>query len=238
MKSIKHLEMTNHVSPYIKIDSFQAKLGRDEDVSVIQLQSDNKQVAEDLVDFIESGHKNVLDADFSPAKNTQKMYNIFVELERNDDLPKNIMELIRDIEKTTGILPWKFSFYKNESTYKLSEENLNNQIPTSSDQYLFLIDDKVDEDINELFGESSVKVTREGKQLTLDKKWTKHKFIIESMNVPGDDIKGIYKIDQNSSSQSSYINSWLGGSWSVVKLNDMYKIAKGKKNIIVKSEEI
>ena len=107
MKSIKNLEMYNHVSPEVVIDAFQAKLGRDEDVSVIQFQSDNKDVAADLVSFVETGHDYVLDADFSAAKNTQKMYNVFVELERCESLPNNIMELVRDMENVTGILPWK-----------------------------------------------------------------------------------------------------------------------------------
>ena len=65
MKSIRNLEMSNHVSPEVVIDAFQAKLGRDEDVSVIQFQSDNKDVASDLVQFIESGHDYILDADYS-----------------------------------------------------------------------------------------------------------------------------------------------------------------------------
>ena len=69
MKSVKNLEMQSHVSEVITIDSFQAKLGKDEDVSVIKLQTDNKSVAEDLVHFIETGSKFVLDADNSPAKN-------------------------------------------------------------------------------------------------------------------------------------------------------------------------
>ena len=36
MKSIKNLEMQNHISELITIDNFQAKLGNDEDVSVIK----------------------------------------------------------------------------------------------------------------------------------------------------------------------------------------------------------
>ena len=238
MKSIQFLEMTNHVSPLIKIDTFKAKLGRDEDVSVIQLQTDNKEVAKDLVSFIESGHKEVLDADFSPAKNEQKKYNVFIELERNENLPRQIMELVRDIEKITGMMPWNFTFYKNDKEYKLSEENLNNQIPTTEQQYLFLTDDTIDETINDLFAESNLKVVRHGKKLILDKTIINHNFIIESMNTSSSDIKGVYKIDQNSTSQADYLNSWLGGTWHVVKINDLFKIAKGNSNIIVKAEDL
>ena len=46
MKSIKNLEMQNHISEVITIDNFQAKLGNDEDVCVIKFQTDNKAVEE------------------------------------------------------------------------------------------------------------------------------------------------------------------------------------------------
>ena len=91
--------MQNHISELVSIDSFQAKLGKDEDVSVIKFQTDNKQVAEDLVKYIETGCEWVLDADTSPAKNNEGRYNVFVEVERNDDLPATIIELARDIEQ-------------------------------------------------------------------------------------------------------------------------------------------
>ena len=111
MKSILNLEMANYVSPEIVVDAFQAKLGRDEDVSVIQFQSTNKDVANDLVQFIESGHDYILDAAYSPAKNAQKKYNVFVEIARDEELPNKIIKLVRDAEQVTGLLPWKFRFH-------------------------------------------------------------------------------------------------------------------------------
>lgn len=236
MKSIKNLEMYNHISPEVVIDAFQAKLGRDEDVSVIQFQSDNKDVAADLVSFVESGHDYVLDADFSAAKNTQKMYNIFVELERDDSLPNNIMELVRDMENVTGILPWKFRFYKNEEFYSLNEANLLSLVPTSAEQYKFLTDDTTDEDINTLFKESKVTVRRSGKNLTMSKIYNKHKFVLEAVNVPTKN--GVYRIDESSTAQTQYLNNWLGGGWHIVKVDDLFKISKEDKNIIIKAEDL
>jgi|TARA_B110000977_G_scaffold196542_1_gene277095 hypothetical protein len=238
MKSIINLEMANHVSNEVVVDAFQAKLGRDEDVSVIQFQSDNKDVASDLVQFIESGHDYVLDADYSPAKNTQKRYNVFVELERNDELPSNIIKLVRDAEQVTGLLPWKFRFHKNESFYHLDEQNLQNIVPTSPEQYKFLTDDKIDDDINTVFNESKATVIRNGKRLTLKTLYNKHEFIIEGINVPSKDVNGVYRIDESSTSQSQYLNNWLGHVYKIVKVDDMFKISKEDKNIILKSEEL
>ena len=235
MKSIIHLEMQNYISEIIAIDSFQAKLGNDEDVCVLKFQSNNKSVAEDLVAFIETGCPFVLDADHSPAKNTQGMYNVFVEIERNEDLPKKIVELVRDIEQVSGMVPWQFSFYKNEKLYPFNTENLSSMIPTSSSQYKFLTDDTIEEDIKSFFESAPLVHKRiKGKTLMLKKAFTKHELIVESFNR---DHKGTYKIDRESSEQASYLNHWLGGGYSVVKVDDLFKISKGNKSIVAKIKE-
>jgi hypothetical protein len=235
MKSINHLEMQNYISEKISIDSFAAKLGKDEDVSVLKFQSNNKTVAEDLVNYIETGCNFILDADMSPAKNEQGLYNIFVEIERNEDLPKKIIEVIRDIEQVSGMLPWQFSFYKNENFYKLTDDNLNTIIPTSPSQYTLLTDDTIEEDIKQFFESASIVTKRiKGKKLILKKAFTSHEMIIESFNR---DVKGTYKIDRESSEQASYLSHWLGSTYSVVKVDDLFKITNGTKSIVAKLKE-
>ena len=235
MKSIDHLEMQNYISEVIAVDSFAAKLGKDEDVCVLKFQSNNKTVAEDLVNFIETGCDFVLDADMSPAKNDQGLYNIFVEIERNDDLPKKIIEVIRDVEQVSGMLPWQFKFYKNENLYALNDENINTIVPTSPSQYKLLTDDKIEEDIKAFFESASVVTKRvKGKKLILKKAFTSHEMIIESFNK---DVKGTYKIDRESSDQASYLNHWLGGGYSVVKVDDLFKITKGTNSIVARLKE-
>jgi hypothetical protein len=227
--------MQNYISEVIAVDSFAAKLGKDEDVCVLKFQSNNKTVAEDLVNFIETGCDFILDADMSPAKNDQGLYNIFVEIERNDDLPKKIIEVIRDVEQVSGMLPWQFKFYKNENLYALNDENINTIVPTSPSQYKLLTDDKIEEDIKAFFESASVVTKRiKGKKLILKKAFTSHEMIIESFNK---DVKGTYKIDRESSEQASYLNHWLGGGYSVVKVDDLFKITKGTNSIVARLKE-
>ena len=235
MKSILKNEMNGHIKCDLSIDSHQAKLGNDKDVSVIKLESNNKDVAHDLVQYIESGHKFVLDADFSPSKNTNGSYDIFVEVQRNEDLPKNIMSLVRDIEHITGIQSWKFKFHKNDSFHKMNEENLNNIIPTSPEEYDFLTDDKIDEVIEDFLQESKVNATRLGKKLTLNKIFNNHQFEIKSVN--SNITKGVYKIDESSETQSKYLNSWIGGGYQVVKIDDYFKISKDNKTLTLKAKD-
>ena len=236
MKSILHKEMSFYVLPTIKVDSHQAKLGDDVDVCVLKFETTNKDVAKDLVLYIETGKKYVLDADYSPSKNTNGHYDVFVELERNQSLPENIITLARDIEQTTGMLPWSFTFHKGENSYKLTQENLKNQIPTNPNEYEFLTNDEIDEDVKNFFESAEVKnITRDGKTLTLSKAFSKHIFEIKSVN--SHSINGVYKIDNSSESQSSYINSWLGAGFRVVKLDDDFKVSKNNKTIIIKAKD-
>jgi len=236
MRSILQNEMMSYVNEVISIDNYQAKLGNDEDVSVIKLETNNKNVAEDLVQFIESGHKFVLDADHSPSKNTNGNYDIFVEIKRDDNLPNNIFKLIRDVENLTGIQPWKFSFYKDPTLHKMNEDNLKNIVPTNPDEYAFLTDDKLDEFISEFLSESQIKYQRDGKNLKMNKTFSNHVFEIQSINKKVKNV--VFKIDESSSSQSSYLNSWIGTGYRIIKMDDCFKIAKGDKSIILKSKEL
>jgi hypothetical protein len=150
-------------------------------------------------------------------------------------LPKKIIEVIRDIEQVSGMLPWQFSFYKNENFYQLTDDNLNTIIPTSPSQYTLLTDDTIEEDIKQFFESASIVTKRiKGKKLILKKAFTSHEMIIESFNR---DVKGTYKIDRESSEQASYLSHWLGSTYSVVKVDDLFKITNGTKSIVAKLKE-
>ena len=118
----------------------------------------------------------------------------------------------------------------------MNETNLSSLVPTTAEQYQFLTDDTTDEDINTLFKESKVTVRRSGKNLTMSKIYNKHKFILEAVNVPTKN--GVYRIDESSTAQTQYLNNWLGGDWHIVKVDDMFKVSKEDKNIIVKAEDL
>jgi hypothetical protein len=50
-------------------------------------------------------------------------------------------------------------------------------------------------------------------------------------------VKGTYKIDRESSEQASYLSHWLGSTYSVVKVDDLFKITNGTKSIVAKLKE-
>ena len=87
-----------------------------------------------------------------------------------------------------------------------------------------------------MFAESKATVNRSGKQLVISKIYSKHQFVIEAVNLP--QKNGVYRIDESSTAQTQYLNNWLGGGWHVVRVDDMFKISKEDKNILVKSEDL
>jgi hypothetical protein len=134
------------------------------------------------------------------------------------------------------MLPWKFSFYKNEDTHKLNVENLSNQIPTNASEYEFLTSDTVDEDISKFFESAKINnIKRNGKTLTLNKMYSKHIFEVKAVNSTNG--HGTYKIDASSESQSSYINSWLGSGFKVVKFEDDFKVSNDDSVMILKAKD-
>lgn len=236
MKSVLYNEMKDFVLPIIKIDSHQAKLGNDQDVCVLKFETTDKAVAKDMVSFIESGYKFILDADYTPSKNKNGNFDIFVEVQRDEKLPQNIITLSRDIEQVTGILPWQFSFYKDDTTHRLTQENLQNQIPTTPNEYEFLTDEKVDEDIGKFFESSNINnISRKGKTLLLNKLFSKH--IFEIASIDKSIAHSVYRIDETSETQSSYLSNWLGHSYRVIKQDDAFKISKDDRTIVLKAKD-
>ena len=85
--------------------------------------------------------------------------------------------------------------------------------------------------IKTMFKESKDTVRRSGKHLIMSKKYNKHRIKLDAVNVPTKN--GVYRIDESSTAQTQYLNNWLGGGWHIVKVDDMFKVSKEDKNIII-----
>lgn len=122
----------------IHIDEFRSKLGKDEDVSVVSFKISGKDPATDLVNFIEKGYNWVIDADVSSGEMDDGDYIVFVELERNKELPENVMTMLGDIMNLVleDINDWKFLYYKDAVYQDLTVENLVKSVPLTREEYL------------------------------------------------------------------------------------------------------
>lgn len=121
----------------LHIDQYKSKMGTDEDVCVISFKVAGKEPSADLVGFIEKGYNFVLDADVSSGEKEGGDYLVFVELERSEKLPAQIMEIMDDLMNLTEqkIEDWRVRYYKSATDNELSKESLADLIPTTPEAY-------------------------------------------------------------------------------------------------------
>ena len=134
-ESLRAKDLQNLVEPVFQIDAYKSKIGNDENVIVLSFTVDREEPAQDLENFIEMGYDFVLDADVSPGETDDGVYTVFVELERDRHAPKQIEELLRGIEKLTGIPDMRFRYFKSFKSHDATIENLEEIIPTDSETY-------------------------------------------------------------------------------------------------------
>lgn len=142
------------VDKIIEIDSYKSKMGEDSNIVTLAFSSFNNESAKDLENFIEKGYPFVLDADVSSGEQTDGTYKVFVELERNKDIPMQILEIADGVKKLANLEDVRFRYYKNFKSFPLDEENLNNIIPVDSESYNITIQETSLENYKNFFTNS------------------------------------------------------------------------------------
>lgn len=133
-------DLKDLIYPVFEIDSYKSKMGNDRDIVVLSFTVNEQQPAKDLVDFIERGYSFVLDADVSSGEQDDGMYRVFVEIERDKNVPQQILELIDGVSKLSENI-YKFRYYKGFKSLPLSLETLTNEIPLDNESYEKLVNE-------------------------------------------------------------------------------------------------
>lgn len=130
-------DLARLIHPELHIDEFKSKLGDDSDVIVLSFKVDSKEPASDLVSFVEKGYEWVLDADLSSGEMDDGSYVVFVELDRNESAPDNIISLMKDLLILTGqeLDDWRVRYYKSRKETILSLQALKDLIPLTPEAY-------------------------------------------------------------------------------------------------------
>jgi len=129
LKRLVHNEM--------HIDEYKSKMGTDADVVVISFKVSGKEPSADLVSFIEKGYDYVLDADVSSGEKEGGDYLVFVELERNKELPEKLLQMMEDLMNLTEqkIEGWRVRYQKSNKDHPLTIDTLNAIIPLTPEAY-------------------------------------------------------------------------------------------------------
>lgn len=115
------------IVPLIEIDTFESKISNARAI-VVAFYVFEEEPAKDLERFIEKGSVSVLDTETSPAPTENGYYVVFVEIKRDKNFPKSLMEIIESANNLTNITEWQFKTLNDEIIYDLTEENLTQQV--------------------------------------------------------------------------------------------------------------
>jgi len=134
-ESLRADDLRHFVKSVFEIDSYQSKIGDDQDIVTLSFTVDGEDPASDLEHFIEMGFDYVLDADVSPGELDDGKYRVYVELERNRHVGKQIREILDGIEKLTGEDDMRFRWFKSFRSQAATLENLDAAIPANPKDY-------------------------------------------------------------------------------------------------------
>lgn len=123
-------------------------MGDDEEIVVVTFKVGGKDPAIDLVNFVEKGYDWVIDADTSAGEMEDGDYIVFVEMQRTPRVPKQIIELLADMEPLTDnkIADYRLQYHKTGVESAVTEDALSKMIPRTPKEYL----EKVSKDTDEL----------------------------------------------------------------------------------------
>lgn len=144
------------VDNIFEIDAYKSKMGSDNEIVVLSFSVNEKAPAQDLVNFIERGYGFVLDADLTTGEQHDGMYRVFVEMERNKDVPEQIVELVDGISKLTNNDNYRFRYYKGFKSYPIGINELKEEIPLDSSTYELVVNESNMNNFKNFFNRSYV----------------------------------------------------------------------------------
>jgi hypothetical protein len=127
--------MVDMIKPTVYVDEFKSKVGDDDAYVVLSFYVHNIVVAEDLVDWFETGYTWVIDADRSPGEIEPNRYLVFVEIKRRTRLIDQIKEMLEDFATLTDLelADWTITYAGED--YPFDEEILLKKLILSPESY-------------------------------------------------------------------------------------------------------
>ena len=132
------------IMPMLDIDTYESKIDNAKAV-VVAFYVMEHDPAKDLERFIEKSNIEILDAETSPAPTEDGYYVVFVELDRDDELPEKITDIIEQVDNLTNVDKWQFKTIDNNEIHDLSEESIGRHVNLDPNTVPIAADDAEDE---------------------------------------------------------------------------------------------
>lgn len=154
-------DLARLVHDELHIDEYKSKMGEDQDIVVLSFKLKGKAPAADLVNYIEKSYDWVLDADTSAGEMDDGDYIVFVEIERNSNVPNQIIEMLEGLVNLTEIEldDWRIFYQKNHTGHHADKTEIANLIPTDPVDYQARFGDTNHEELDQLRTAAGIPVT-------------------------------------------------------------------------------
>lgn len=239
-ESLRNRDLENFIHRNFSIDRFKSKMGEDEDIVVLGFKLKEKYPAIDLMEFFEKSYNFILDSDMSAGEEFDGHYHVFVELERNKNLPNNINELFYGLKKLTGNSNWKFAYQKSKEYYDLNEDNIKKYVPLSQESYKKFMFESKQTDVKNFFNQGAIDVILSENNIITFKKPFFHdltaKFIaIGNPTTIFNITPGALDITESGQSEVLFLNKFLG-NYDIQKIGNKFVIKNDKNAIIIEKD--
>lgn len=218
---LKANDLVDLVKPVFEIDSYQSKMGNDADIMVLSFTVLEKAAADDLVKFVESGYSFVLDADATSGEQSDGYYRVYIEMEREEEAPQQVAELLDGISKLTG-RNFKYRYYKSFDLHEVDVESMSKTIPLTKDDYEKVVNESNMNNFKNFFTKSYVNdIVMENDQLTIKKAYADPvAFKVINFGLKQSILESIEeKINVNDYAEILFLTKYVG-DYNVTKFGD------------------
>ena len=236
--SLKENDLVHMLDHIFEIDSYASKMGEDSDIVTLSFSLNDKSAAEDLSGFLERGYAFILDSDVTAGEQSDGVYRVFVEIERNRKIGEQITEILDGVGKLAGNeKPFKFRYYKNFRSQEATLENLETTIPKKSDEYGVKVNETRIENYKEFFNNSYVENINLNDDLLIISKKYADPLAFEFINF-GDTLNIIENIEGKFDLMESYpeilfLTKYIG-DYNISKYGDKLVFENENKALVLK----
>jgi hypothetical protein len=236
--SLQPNDLKTFVNEIFTIDSYKSKMGQDKEISVLAFEVLTQEPAKDLMNFIEKGYDFVLDADISAGENRKGKYDVFVEIERDRHLPKNISALLDDVSKLAGIDEWKYRYYKNVESKAFTIEDAENDIPLDSNTYESMINEYNQTELDRFFNKGVTEQKFVKENIIEFGRHASGKVRMEVVEEGSTEelltkYAGAVSLDETSISEVMFLTKFMG-NYNIQKLGENLFFTNGNRTKILK----
>jgi hypothetical protein len=234
-------DLRNMVSNRFTVDQYKSKMGGDEDILVLAFRVKDKFPAIDAMEFIEKGYMFVLDADMSTGEESDGEYAVFVELERDEKVPKQVEELLKGLGRLCDCEKWRFKYFKDIDSHEFTREAFEKFIPLNPEAYKLRVKEQKMSDVGDVLnqGVTDIVDVDESNNLTISKPFAGNLTVtLDSIGPYTElvqELAGGIQLDESSNGQVLFLEKYLG-NYQIHKINNKFLIRNGDKAIIISKD--